>query len=86
MFNHDKLVAHTQYIASFYSAHKHGALDFLIESVILKYQEDGFRYFNFGISNEQKGFILNENLYRYKRSFGAGSVVHEFFEINLGNE
>lgn len=86
MFNHDKLVAHAQYIASFYSARKHGALDFLFESVVLKYQEEGFRYFDFGISNERKAFILNENLYRYKRSFGAGSVVREFFEINLGDE
>lgn len=83
MFNHKKLVAHTQYIASYQSAHEFGALDYLIESAILHYQAAGFRYFDFGISNENNGLVLNENLYRHKRSFGAGSVVHDFYEMDL---
>jgi lipid II:glycine glycyltransferase (peptidoglycan interpeptide bridge formation enzyme) len=43
----------------------------------------GARYFDFGISNEQEGRILNEGLYRFKVSFGAGGVVHEFYEVEL---
>jgi hypothetical protein len=43
----------------------------------------GARYFDFGVSNEQGGQILNEGLYRFKMSFGAGGVVHEFYEVAL---
>lgn len=83
MFNHKKYVAHTQYIASYPVAHEIGALDFLLETAITQFQSEGFRYFDFGISNEEGGLVLNENLYRYKRSFGAGGMVHEFYELDL---
>ncbi len=83
MFNHKKLVAHSQYIASRRSAHADGALDFLLGSAISYYAERGFRYFDFGISNTHGGQVLNDTLYRYKRSFGAGSVVHNFFSWDL---
>ena len=76
-------VVHTQYIASNSRAHDFGALDLLIEEAINEAGQMGFRYFDFGISNENDGYVLNENLYRYKRSFGAGSMVHEFYEIDL---
>ena len=35
------------------------------------------------VSNEQEGKILNERLHRFKTSFGAGGVVHEFYEVEL---
>jgi len=76
-------VIHTQYIASNVRAHEFGALDFLIEEAIRKAAEKGFKYFDFGINNENDGLVLNEDLYRYKRSFGAGSMIHEFYEIGL---
>ena len=43
----------------------------------------GARYFDFGVSNEQEGRILNEGLYRFKASFGAGGVAQEFYEVEL---
>jgi hypothetical protein len=43
----------------------------------------GARYFDFGVSNEQEGRILNEGLYRFKTSFGAGGVAQEFYEVEL---
>lgn len=76
-------VAHTQYIASDERGRETGALDFLIEYAIDAAFANGYRYFDFGISNEQNGLVLNEGLYRYKRTFGAGSVVHEFYELDL---
>jgi len=82
MFNF-KNVSHTQYIASNDKGREAGALDALIESNINAAFAEGYRYFDFGISNEQDGQILNEGLYRYKRTFGAGSVVHEFYELDL---
>ena len=43
----------------------------------------GACYFDFGISNEDEGRVLNEGLYRFKYEFGAGSAVHEFYELDL---
>lgn len=79
----DTNVVHTQYIASEARAHEFGALDFLIENAINDAAKKGFKYFDFGTNNEHDGLFLNENLYRYKRSFGSGSMVHEFYEIGL---
>ena len=76
-------VLHTQYIASREESHSFGALDFLIDTAINKTTKLDCDYFDFGISNENEGVVLNENLYRYKRSFGAGSMVHDFYEVNL---
>jgi hypothetical protein len=41
------------------------------------------RYFDFGVSNEKQGWMLNEGLYRFKASFGAGGVAQEFYEVTL---
>ena len=76
-------VLHTQYIAAGNEAYETGALDFLIESAIDLAKEKNFKYYNFGISNESEGQILNEGLYRFKRSFGAGSVVHDYYKLDL---
>jgi len=84
MFNSGR-VAHTQYIASNDKGRRMGALDLLIEHCIQDAFNEGFRYFDFGISNEDEGWSLNQGLYRYKRTFGAGSAVHEFYELDLEN-
>jgi hypothetical protein len=76
-------VLHTQYISAGKEAYVSGALDFLIESVIGRAVEEGYQYFDYGISNEDQGRILNEGLYRFKRSFGAGSVVHDYYRIDF---
>jgi hypothetical protein len=76
-------VLHTQYISATDTAYETGALDFLIESAIALAKEKNYKYFNFGISNEKEGRILNEGLYRFKRSFGAGSIVYEYFKLDL---
>lgn len=80
---HINSVVHTQYIASKPRAHELGALDLLIEETINESARKRFKYFDFGISNEENGNVLNETLYRYKRSFGAVSTVHEFYEVAL---
>jgi hypothetical protein len=40
-------------------------------------------YFDFGISNERGGRILNEGLADYKEGFGARAVAHDFYELML---
>jgi Acetyltransferase (GNAT) domain len=74
---------HAQYIASTEAGAKAGALDLVFESCIERAQADGARYFDFGISTEAHGAVLNDGLYRFKSEFGGSGVVHQFFELNL---
>jgi hypothetical protein len=76
-------VAHAQYIASSETGYAVNALDLLFEEAIGHGARSGKRYFDFGISTEDGGRILNEGLAQFKNEFGAGGVVHEFYELNL---
>jgi hypothetical protein len=74
---------HAQYTASSKMGQDVCALDVVFEHCIEKAGVSGARYFDFGISNENEGQYLNATLYEYKAEFGAGGVVHEFYELNL---
>jgi hypothetical protein len=76
-------VAHVQYSASTAAGNSVGASTMVMDYATGQSADLGARYFDFGISNEQEGRILNEGLYRFKTSFGAGGVVHEFYEVEL---
>lgn len=76
-------VAHAQYIASSARGHEVNALDLVLESAIEESRLSGKRYFDFGISTEGQGHVLNEGLNRFKNEFGAGGVAHEFYEWDL---
>jgi len=76
-------VAHCQYI----SASPHGkdakALTLLFDHLIGQCAAMGFRYLDFGISNEDHGRYLNEGLVRQKSRLGGRGIVYNTFEINL---
>lgn len=74
---------HTQYIASSETGYDVSALDAIFEHCIQDAQQNNKRWFDFGISTEDSGLMLNEGLYRFKSEFGAGGTVHEFFELDL---
>ena len=76
-------VCHTQYIASNALGHETGALDLVFDRQITEARDMKAQFFDFGISNEDGGRSLNEGLHRFKSEFGAGGVVHEFYEIDL---
>ncbi len=76
-------VAHVQYSASTAAGNSVGASTMVMDYATGQSADLGARYFDFGISNEQEGRILNEGLYRFKTSFGAGGIVHEFYEVEL---
>lgn len=76
-------VSHAQYIASSDLGYSVSALDLVFEHCIDKALKENKRFFDFGISNEQGGFVLNNGLYQFKSEFGGGGVVHEFFEWDL---
>lgn len=77
------MVSHAQYIAANEEGYRVSALDKVFEYCIACAKERGKRYFDFGISNEREGMVLNTGLYQFKTEFGAGGVVHEFYELNL---
>ena len=76
-------VMHVQYSASTAEGNSVGASTAVMDYAMGKGIDLGARYFDFGVSNEQEGRILNEGLYRFKTSFGAGGVAQEFYEVRL---
>jgi hypothetical protein len=72
---------HAQYISSSETGYQISALDIVFEYCIAEAARLGKRWFDFGISTEDSGSVLNESLYRFKTEFGGGGTVHEFFEI-----
>ena len=75
-------VAHAQYIANSEEGRVKGALDIIFSHLINEFYRNK-RYFDFGISTEGEGKFLNTGLMDYKESFGARTVVHDFYELNL---
>lgn len=75
-------VAHCQYMASSGSGRDKGALDVLLDWLIREVYSHK-AHFSFGISTEQQGQYLNEGLVWNKESYGARTVVHDFYRLNL---
>ena len=73
-------VAHVQYIAAGEAGRRTHALDAVFDH-LLNERYPGKEYFDFGISNEQAGQILNTGLVEQKEGFGARTVVHDFYEL-----
>ncbi len=75
-------VAHVQYMATTAAGRSNGALDLVLAHLI----DDVFAakpWFDFGISNEMDGRVLNEGLISFKEGFGARAVVHDFYRLDL---
>ena len=73
-------VAHCQYISKYEEEENLGSLDFLYDHLINNIFAHK-RFFDFGISNENQGKLLNEGLSYWKESFGTNIVVHDFYEV-----
>ncbi|HEX9151580.1 MAG TPA: GNAT family N-acetyltransferase [Flavobacterium sp.] len=79
-----KTVAHCQYISKYENDENLGSLDFLYHFLITEVFANK-RFFDFGISNESQGKKLNDGLSCWKESFGASTVVHDFYEVETAN-
>lgn len=79
-----KNVAHPQYISGQQDKNALGSLDFLYHYLITDVFKD-VRFFDFGISNEQQGRKLNAGLSFWKESFGTGTLVQDFYEVETAN-
>ncbi len=78
-----KNVVHTQYISANKEGRNNSSLDYIFDYTIKKYKEKKFRWFDFGISTENEGLELNDGLFKYKREFGSGSTIYEFYNWTL---
>jgi len=76
-------VAHCQYIGASPRGKESKALTLLFDHLIQESARDGYRYFDFGISNEDHGRYLNEGLVRQKSRLGGRGIVYNTMEINL---
>ena len=77
-------VVHSQYISGNSNKNELGSLDFLHNYLIHEVfpKKD---FFDFGISNENHGKNINHGLLFWKESFGARTIVQNFYEIETKN-
>lgn len=75
-------VAHVQYMASSDFGKESGALDAVVDYLVNEYYRDK-RYFEFGISTERDGHVLNETLVAFKEMFGARAVVYDQYDLTV---
>jgi len=76
--------AHVQYSLTSTAGMAVGAMDLLVEQAIEIARARRVRFFDFGISTDPSGTALNDGLHRFKTEFGAGAVVYEQYDIELG--
>jgi hypothetical protein len=77
-------VVHSQYISGKEDKNELGGIDYLFYQLILETFKDK-RFFDFGISNENQGRKLNNGLSYWKESFGASTIVHDFYQVESAN-
>jgi hypothetical protein len=75
-------VAHMQYAANSKEGWSFGAQD-IIEDYLIHEQYKDKRYFDFGISTEKFGQVLNYGLIKRKENFGASAVMYDLYQIVL---
>lgn len=78
-------VVHCQYICASDEGMANNSLDGLFAFLIDFYHSKNKHYFNFGISTENAGKTLNENLIQFKEGFGAKPMIHCTYKLSLSN-
>ena len=76
-------VARCQYIAASPEGRDAKALPLLFEQLIASAAGSGFRYFDFGTSNEQGGRVLNTGLVQQKSRLGGRGIIYPSYRIDL---
>jgi hypothetical protein len=77
-------VAHVQYNAATPQGKELGALDLLLETLISQIYSS-HAYFDLGSSTETGGRYLNRGLVEQKEGFGARTIAHDFYRLDLAN-
>jgi len=76
------VVAHAQYSFATPEGRRLGALDLVLDFLIDERYADR-RYFDWGISTTDDGRFLDIPLIENKESFGARTIVHDFYELRF---
>jgi len=74
--------AHAQYIAASPAGRAAGALDLVFDELLGDSRRE-LAYFDFGGSHQDGGRAINEGLIDQKEGFGARSVAHDQYRIDL---
>ena len=74
---------HMQYTATTQQGRDACVTDLVMERAIDLARRRGHRFFDFGISTPHEGRTLDEGLYHFKVSFGAGGVACDHYELDL---
>lgn len=80
----NKKVVHSQYISGNSTKNVSGSLDFLHHHLIKEVFKE-YHYHDFGICNEYDGRKINKGLLFWKESFGAKTVIQNFYEVETTN-
>lgn len=81
LFIYDNVI-HTQYMAANKTAREIGGLDYLIKTLMDTYTPSK-QWFDFGISSENNGSLLNYGLISQKEGFGGRTIVYQTWEIDI---
>jgi hypothetical protein len=76
-------VWHTQYLASNGLSRDVGGLDLVIHELAQEAKSHDVDYLSFGTSTVEEGHAVNAGLLWQKESYGARSIVHDFYEGDL---
>lgn len=76
-------VAHSQYIASTEQGRELHALTLLFDHLYDEAARQGCRYFDFGISTEQHGLVLNRSLAEQKARLGGRGTITQVYTLNV---
>ncbi len=77
-------VLHMQYTATTDEGRATSATDTIMERGIDLARKRGCRFFDFGVSMRGGGPGLDDQLYEFKVSFGAGGTTQDHYELDLG--
>ena len=72
-------VIHSQYISATEEGKATGAIDAIMQEIV---GLNG-KYFDFGISTEQDGHVLNESLIFQKEGFGGRGICYDTYEYSI---
>jgi hypothetical protein len=75
-------VAHAQYAAVSSDGRDACALDGLYTFIINRYR-DSKRWFDFGISSDREGQMLNQGLARHKEDFGGSGIAYDAYRLAI---
>ncbi len=76
-------IVKTQYISANEKGKELGAIDLLFDTLLTKYAEEGYWYFDLGTSNNPEDHSLNESLIHQKEGFGGRALCYDTYEWTL---